>query len=104
MVMRARIQLVVSKVAWLEWQDRSVARTLTTTGGSAGRPPSRPSLSQGQHSLAVISIKSHSYSVHNRKMTQNRFLEGEHRPELLDDWDQRLVVRTLIHNIYPMTV
>ena len=31
-------------------------------------------------------------------MTQNKFLEGVPKPELLDDWDQRLVVTTLIRD------
>ena len=35
------------------------------------------------------------YSTCNRKMTQNKFLEGVPKPELVDDWDQRLVVTTL---------
>ena len=36
------------------------------------------------------------YSTSNGKMTQNKFLEGVPRPELVDDWDQRLVVTTLL--------
>ena len=28
-------------------------------------------------------------------MTQNKYLEGVPKPELLDDWDQRLVMTTL---------
>ena len=28
-------------------------------------------------------------------LPQNRFLEGEEKPEVLDDWDQRLVVSRL---------
>ena len=35
------------------------------------------------------------YSTCNRKMTKNKFLEGVPKPELVDDWDQRLVVTTL---------
>ena len=35
------------------------------------------------------------YSTCNRKMTQNKYLEGVPKPELLDDWDQRLVMTTL---------
>merc|ERR1712243_191509 len=35
------------------------------------------------------------YSTYNRKLTQNRFMEGEGKPELLDDWDQRMVVSIL---------
>ena len=29
-------------------------------------------------------------------MTQNKFLEGVPRPELVDDWDQRMLVTTLL--------
>jgi len=35
------------------------------------------------------------YATFNTKITQNRLLEGQPKPELLDDWDQRLVVSTL---------
>ena len=29
-------------------------------------------------------------------MTQNKFLEGVGRPEVVDDWDQRLLMTTLL--------
>lgn len=35
------------------------------------------------------------YRTNNRKWTENKFKAGEPKPELLDDWDQRLVVTTL---------
>jgi len=35
------------------------------------------------------------YRTNNRKMTENKFKVGEEKPELLDDWDQRLVVSIL---------
>jgi len=35
------------------------------------------------------------YATYNRKITQNKFKEGECKPEIVDDWDQRLVVTTL---------
>ena len=34
--------------------------------------------------------------VVRRKLTENKFKPGEAKPELLEDWDQRLVVTTLI--------
>ena len=33
--------------------------------------------------------------TNNRKWTENKFKCGEAKPELVDDWDQRLVVTTL---------
>ena len=36
--------------------------------------------------------------TNNRKWTENKFKCGEAKPELLDDWDQRLVVTTLLVN------
>merc|ERR1719433_2236869 len=38
------------------------------------------------------------YRTNNRKWTENKFKCGEAKPELLDDWDQRLVVTTLLVN------
>jgi len=35
------------------------------------------------------------YRTNNRKWTENKFKAGEAKPELLDDWDQRLIVTTL---------
>jgi len=35
------------------------------------------------------------YRTNNRKWTENKFKAGEPKPELVDDWDQRLVVTTL---------
>eukprot|EP00092_Neocalanus_flemingeri_P004909 GFUD01005282.1.p1 GENE.GFUD01005282.1~~GFUD01005282.1.p1 ORF type:complete len:351 (-),score=116.66 GFUD01005282.1:309-1361(-) len=35
------------------------------------------------------------YRTNNRKWTENKFKVGERKPELLDDWDQRLVVTIL---------
>jgi len=35
------------------------------------------------------------YRTNNRKWTENKFVAGEAKPELLDDWDQRLIVTTL---------
>jgi hypothetical protein len=44
----------------------------------------------------VIKAKSiRGYRTSNRKWTENKFKVGEGKPELLDDWDQRLVVTTL---------
>merc|ERR1712106_187815 len=35
------------------------------------------------------------YRTNNRKWTENKFKVGEEKPEVLDDWDQRLVVTML---------
>merc|ERR1711892_10362 len=35
------------------------------------------------------------YRTNNRKWTENKFKAGEEKPEVLDDWDQRLVVTLL---------
>jgi len=35
------------------------------------------------------------YRTNNRKWTENKFKVGEPKPEVVDDWDQRLVVTTL---------
>jgi len=44
----------------------------------------------------VIKAKSiRGYRTSNRKWTENKFKVGEGKPELLDDWDQRLVVTTV---------
>ena len=36
------------------------------------------------------------YSTCSRKMTQNKLLEGVARPEVVDDWDQKMLVTTLL--------
>jgi len=47
-------------------------------------------------SETVIKAKSvRGYRTANRKWTENKFKAGEGKPELVDDWDQRLVVTTL---------
>ena len=35
------------------------------------------------------------YSTYNRKLTENKFKPGTPKPELGEDWDQRLLVTTL---------
>jgi len=69
MVMRARIQLIIGKDPddrWrIGWETAIKAKSVT------------------------------GYSTCTPKLTQNRFVEGEEKPELLDDWDQRLVVSCL---------
>merc|ERR1719317_444778 len=40
------------------------------------------------------------YRTNNRKWTENKFKVGEEKPELLDDWDQRLVLSILeVNNV-----
>merc|ERR1712059_2195 len=47
-------------------------------------------------SETVIQAKSaRGYRTRNRKWTENKFKVGEAKPEVLEDWDQRLVVTTL---------
>ena len=36
------------------------------------------------------------YSICNTKVTQNKFLEGVPKPEVVDDWDQRLITTTFL--------
>ena len=38
------------------------------------------------------------FRTNNRKLTENKFKAKEAKPELLDDWDQRLVITTLENN------
>jgi len=69
MVMRADVKLTIEQEADKQW------RISTET---------------------VIKAKSiRGYRTSNRKWTENKFKVGEGKPELLDDWDQRLVVTTL---------
>ena len=35
------------------------------------------------------------YATYNRKLTENKFKPGTPKPELGEDWDQRLLVTTL---------
>ena len=35
------------------------------------------------------------YSTYNRKLTENKWKLGEAKPELVEDWDQRMLVSTL---------
>ena len=42
-----------------------------------------------------------SFRTNNRKWTENKFKVGEAKPELVDDWDQRLVVTTLTRGEKP---
>jgi hypothetical protein len=63
------------------WETAIKAKSVT---GLVALPP-----------LTVLTFATRRYSTYNRKLTQNRFIEGEEKPELLDDWDQRLVVSCL---------
>ena len=39
------------------------------------------------------------YSTYSRKLTENKWKAGEPKPELGEDWDQRLVITALTrHN------
>jgi len=69
MVMRSKVQLNIGQTLDKQWQ------IFTETA------------------IKAKSIRG--YATYNRKLTQNKFKEGEPKPELLDDWDQRLVVTTL---------
>ena len=46
--------------------------------------------------IIIIIMIMNRYSTCTPKLTQNRFVEGEEKPELLDDWDQRLVVSMMM--------
>ena len=35
------------------------------------------------------------YATYNRKLTENKFKPGSSKPELGEDWDQRLLISTL---------
>ena len=35
------------------------------------------------------------YATYNRKLTENKFKPGSPKPELGEDWDQRLLISTL---------
>ena len=35
------------------------------------------------------------YSTYNRKLTENKWKAGTAKPELVEDWDQRMVITTL---------
>ena len=35
------------------------------------------------------------YATYNRKLTENKFKAGEPKPELGEDWDQRLLMSSL---------
>ena len=48
--------------------------------------------------MTETSIKAKSvrgYSTYNRKLTENKWKAGREKPELVEDWDQRLLVTTL---------
>ena len=48
--------------------------------------------------MTETSIKAKSvrgYSTYNRKLTENKWKAGTEKPELVEDWDQRLLVTTL---------
>ena len=44
-------------------------------------------------SIKAKSVKG--YSTYNRKLTENKWEPGTAKPELVEDWDQRLLVTTL---------
>ena len=44
-------------------------------------------------SIKAKSVKG--YSTYNRKLTENKWKPGTAKPELVEDWDQRLLVTTL---------
>ena len=88
MVMRADMVMVIRQEEDKQW--RIVNETLIKAKSVRGYRWVRgvsPSLSDN---LAV--------RTNNRKWTENKFKCGEAKPELLDDWDQRLVVSTLFVN------
>ena len=48
--------------------------------------------------ISETSIKAKSvrgYSTYNRKLTSNKWMAGNSKPELVEDWDQRLLLTTL---------
>ena len=48
--------------------------------------------------ITETSIKAKSvrgYSTYSRKLTENKWKAGQPKPELGEDWDQRLIVTTL---------
>ena len=48
--------------------------------------------------VSETSIKAKSvrgYSTYSRKLTENKWKAGTEKPELVEDWDQRLLVTTL---------
>ena len=47
-------------------------------------------------SIKAKSVKG--YATYNRKLTENKWKSGVPKPELVEDWDQRLVVTTLSRN------
>lgn len=69
MVMRAKVTLTISRTPDRQWiiVQETAIKAKSVTG----------------------------YSTCNRKLTQNKFKEGEEKPELLDDWDQRMVITTI---------
>jgi len=69
MVMRAKVTLTISRTPDRQWiiVQETAIKAKSVTG----------------------------YSTCNRKLTQNKFKEGEEKPELLDDWDQREVITIL---------
>ena len=47
-------------------------------------------------SIKAKSVKG--YATYNRKLTENKWKPGCAKPELVEDWDQRLLVTTLARN------
>jgi hypothetical protein len=39
------------------------------------------------------------YATYNRKLTENKFKPGAPKPELGEDWDQRLLISTLTREL-----
>jgi len=72
MVMRANVVLTITQELDKHW------RIVTET------------------SIKAKSVKG--YATYNRKLTENKWKSGVPKPELVEDWDQRLVVTTLSRN------
>ena len=47
-------------------------------------------------SIKAKSVKG--YATYNRKLTENKWKAGCAKPELVEDWDQRLLVTTISRN------
>ena len=86
MVMRANVVLTITQV-------RGRLRLVLIVTLVSGQEIDKHWRVVTETSIKAKSVRG--YSTYNRKLTENKWKAGTEKPELVEDWDQRLLVTTL---------
>ena len=86
MVMRANVVLTITQV-------RGRLRLVLIVTLVSGQEIDKHWRVVTETSIKAKSVRG--YSTYSRKLTENKWKAGTEKPELVEDWDQRLLVTTL---------